>query len=538
MNQTSNFASAREALTAANAARKSGAVAEAIAIYRRLPVLFPGKEAIVAAAGGLRASGEVNEALVMLERAVAENNVSATLVTALADAYAGTGQLGRAIGGVERYLALRADDAAMWLALGSLRARTGDWESAEAAFAQSLSLQPMNLDAALARGDALLQTGRRDEALAAYRRATVLKPDDARGYLKLGGLLAAGSDLVEGKALLLRAIALDPSNAGAHTSMARFYHQIGSLQRAVQSARQAIDLDPTLVAAYSVLGNVLLEAGQIEGAVGIFRVAADLEPGTVVVLTDLAMAENAANNPRAAEKILQRILAIEPDNLEARHMLTAVNGEPVRTVPAGYARQLFNWSAPKYDRTMAGPLKYRAPEEIAALLAEAKPGPQSFKQFLDLGCGTGLVAEALAKTYAFTRAVGVDVAERMADVSRAKGVYDEVIAGEATEVLAARIGAFDLITAIDLFVYVGDLAPLMPLIAGALVPGGMLAYSIEVLADGRYKLQRTGRFGHSQKYVEDLAAAHGLAPAASRAVTLRMENGAGVRGLVGLLQRR
>ena len=68
-----------------------------------------------------------------------------------------------------------------------------------------------------------------------------------------------------------------------------------------------------------------------------------------------------------------------------------------------------------------------------------------------------------------------------------------MIHGDAADVLAARAAAFDLITAVDMFIYVGDLAPLMPLMARALKSGGVLAYSIEVMTEGKYKLQRTGR---------------------------------------------
>jgi predicted TPR repeat methyltransferase len=256
-----------------------------------------------------------------------------------------------------------------------------------------------------------------------------------------------------------------------------------------------------------------------------------------MVLIALATAENALDNPRAAERALQRILAIEPDNLEARHMLSAVNGEPVRSVPPGYSRQLFNWYAGKFDHMLAGSLKYRAPEDMAAILVEAKPGPRAFSAFLDLGCGTGLVAEALAKHFVIERKAGVDVAEKMVEVSRLKGFYDEVIHGDAAEVLADKPAAFDLIAAIDLFIYVGDLAGLMPLMARALKPGGVQAYTIEKMAEAKYKLQRTGRFAHTVKYVEDLARAQGLKPLTSRPVILRQENSADVPGLIGLLER-
>lgn len=537
MTDSPAFSTPDEASRLAFAARKSGDIAGAVAIYHQWLKAFPSKENVAKVAMGLRACGNWSEAVTLLEESVKREPGSTGLVLGLADAYAEMKHFPRAIACVEAYLDRNPNDPKVWFSLGNLSVRAGDWSRAEQAFAQSLERQPLDIDTVLAHGDALYRLGRTDAAIAAYRRAAVLKPDDARGHFKLGSFLTSSSDHAEAKAALFRAIELDPSNAGAHASLAALYQRNGRLQRAVQAARQAIELDPELVAAYSILGNVLLEAGEFAGAVGILKIAADLAPGSVMVLTALAAAENAANNPRAAERVLQRILTIEPDNLEARHMLAAVNGEPVRSVPAGYSRQVFNWYAAKFDRMLGGSLKYRAPEHIAALLADVKPDQRSFTRFLDLGCGTGLVAIELDRKYAFERGVGVDIAEKMVEVSRQKDIYDEVIHGDAAEILAANTNAFDLITAVDLFTYVGDIGPLMPLIAGALAPGGILAYSIEQLPEGRYKLLRTGRFGHTQKYVEDLARAQGLVPLASRAVALRTENAADVPGLIGLLQR-
>lgn len=531
------FSTASEAANAAHVARKAGDNVKAAAIYRSLPAQFPGKESLGLAASGLRSCGCWAEAVSLLEQAMARTPGSSGLVLALVDAYLEKNDLSRAIAIITEYLADVPSNAAMWATLGNIYTRKGDGAAAERAFARSLSLDPMDVDAALGQGDALYQLGRTEEAIAAFRRAIALKPQDARGYFKLGSVLAVDGDPTQAKMALFRVIELEPAHAAAHATLAGLYQRIGRLQTALEYAHKAVELDPKLFAAYSVLGNVLLEGGEFAAAAEILRIAAELAPETVLVLTALATAENAAGDARAAERILQRILAIEPNNLEARHMLSAVNGEPVRTVPAGYSRQLFNWYAPKFDRMLAGSLKYRAPEDMAALLAENRPDAGAFKRFLDLGCGTGLVAEALAKKYAFTHRAGVDVAEKMVEVSRQKGVYDDLIHGDAAQVLAARLGEFDLITAIDLFIYVGDLGPLMPLIAGALAPGGILAYSIELLPEGRYKLLRTGRFGHARKYVEDLARAQGLVPMASREVTLRMENAAEVRGLVGLLQR-
>lgn len=532
------FSTPDEAWNLAHIARKNGDVAGAVDIYRSALKVFTGKEHVAAAARGLRACGRWTEAVTLLEDGLKRQPNSTGLVLGLADAYAEMKHFSRAVACVQQYLDRNPDDPRVWRSLGVLSSLAGDWSGAEQAFAQSLKRQPLDIDAVLGHGEALYRVGRTEDAIAAYRRATVLKPEDPRGHLNLGSLLAVSADAGEAKTALFRAIELEPSSPAAHTNLARLYHRLNRHQRAIQSARQAINVDPEFVAAYQVMGEVLLDAAEVKGAVQILRVAAELAPGDATVITALAAAENAAGDPRTAERLLQRVLTIEPDNLEARHMLSAINGEPVRTVPAGYARQIFNWYAGRYDGLLAGPWKYRAPEELAMLLAEQTPDPKILGRFLDLGCGTGVVAEALAKRHAFDHETGIDIAENMIEVCRRKVLYDELIHGNAAEFLATKPGAFDLISAIDFFTYVGDLGALMPLIAGALAPGGMLAYSIEPLSEGRYRLQPNARFAHAPKYVEDLARNHGLVAVESREVTLRQENGADVPGVVALLRRQ
>jgi predicted TPR repeat methyltransferase len=530
------FATLQDAVVAGKIARKTGDEAGAIAIFRSLPVLFPTKESVAAAAAGLRFCGRWIEAVALLEEALTRTP-SAGLVRALADAYLEMKQYGQAAACIQKYLEIVPHDAAIWVSLGNVQNIAENWAEAEQAFSRSLSLQPLDVTAVAGLGDALYRLGRRQDAINAYRRALTLKPDDIGMMFRLGSVLAAAQQIEEAESVLRHVIALDPGNAPAHVNLAGALHQVGRLAEAAEIARHALVLDAELVAGYSTLGTILLEAGQFTAAVETLRQAEQRAPGAVIILTALATAENAVGNIFAAEKILQRILTLEPGNLEARHMLSAVNGEPVRSVPAGYSRQLFNWYAPKFDRMLAGALKYRAPEDLVALLAEAKPETRTFSRLLDLGCGTGLVADALIKHYAIAHKAGVDIAEKMVDVSREKGIYDELIHGDAADVLAATKEKFDLIAAIDLFIYVGDLTALMPLIAGALTPGGVFAYSIEVLGEGKYKLLRTGRFAHAVKYVEDLARAAGLVPLASRPVTLRLENSADVPGRIGLLQR-
>ena len=536
MSEASTAAHPKEIYAAAMQAREAGDLERAKALLEEMVAAYPGKKHIVAqAAKGLRACGLWVEAVHMLEAALERAPVSPQLLMALAAAHMEAKSFARAGAYIERHLARDPSDPSTWLFLARVREQENSWAAVETAYARALALAPLNFEAALGHGDVLYRLGRNDDAIAAYRRAVSLSASDSVALFKLGSLLMHAG-MPEAEEVLRRAIVCDPANTDAHVNLALALHQAGRSAEAEAMAQEAAGLEPPSAAAYSTLGTILLELGKFPEAAAALRRAAELDPLSVMVLTALATVENSLGKRFDAERALQRILSIEPNNLEARHLLSAIHGEPVRSVPAGYSQQLFDWFAPRFDRLLAG-LKYQAPQAVAALLAELASARGAFKRWLDLGCGTGLVAEALAARYDIPEKVGVDVSGRMIEAARAKALYDELVQGDAGEVLAARPGHFDLVTAIDMFIYVGDLAQIIPAIARGLAPGGVFVYSIETMPEGKYKLQKTGRFAHATKYVEDSARASGLTSLVATPVTLRVEMGADVPGVIGAFKR-
>ncbi len=88
-----------------------------------------------------------------------------------------------------------------------------------------------------------------------------------------------------------------------------------------------------------------------------------------------------------------------------------------------------DWAA-RYDRDFAADMVYRSPETVAeAFAALGGAGP-----VLDVGAGTGLVAEALARR-GIAPIDGVDISADMLAVAAAKGVYRATIRADLTAVL-------------------------------------------------------------------------------------------------------
>jgi predicted TPR repeat methyltransferase len=177
-------------------------------------------------------------------------------------------------------------------------------------------------------------------------------------------------------------------------------------------------------------------------------------------------------------------------------------------------------------------LGYRGPEKLVALLDSLGPGA---RRTIDLGCGSGAGAALLRPRSHLL--VGVDLSVKMIEKARERGLYDELVAGDMVDCLFARRSAFDLAFAADCLIYLGDLEPFLEAAAGALLPGGLLAATLETGTDAPYALQTSGRFAHSPEALVE-SAARWFELRALQPTFLRLEANRETHGALIVLQRR
>lgn len=538
MATSSSFGNVKDAFQAAQTAQENGDLAAAAAIYRRIPEAFPHKKAAIGhAADGLMACGHWTEAVGLLETALARMPVSALILSRLAEIYRGIGDYGRAAQYLQRYLEHDPRPTEHWLSLAQLHAAAHNHAEAEAAFARVLAAEPANVTAALGHGDALHQRGRRDDAVAAYRRAHAAQPHNDAALFKLGSALMARGDTAEAGHYLRLAVTADPANARALVNLGLTHLAAGDLTEAAAAARQALAIDGTLQIAHLLLGTALAEQGDLDASADALRDAVSVAENVEALLLQSAVAA-AREDGLLAERALQRVLAAAPESREARHLLAALHGEPLGAVAPGVCREAFDRIAPQYDNRHLHVRAYRAPADAVRLIEDAQPERRAVASVLDLGCGTGLALAALRDAFAVRSATGVDLSPGMIERAGAKTIYDRLIAGDAVETARRLPERFEVASAVDLFPYLGDLAPFFTMIGDRLAPGGLLAYSIETAGDRPFALARSGRFVHAPAYVEDLARGAGLAPCGAARVVLARDLGRPRHGVVGLLQRR
>jgi predicted TPR repeat methyltransferase len=89
----------------------------------------------------------------------------------------------------------------------------------------------------------------------------------------------------------------------------------------------------------------------------------------------------------------------------------------------------------------------------------------------------------------------------------------------------------------DVFIYLGDLAPVFAETRRVIEPGGIFCFSTERAADDQqYELRASSRFGHSEPYVRRLAADNGFEIIDIENKPLRNEKHKSIDGLFAYLR--
>ncbi|MBI4913206.1 MAG: tetratricopeptide repeat protein [Acidobacteria bacterium] len=361
---------------------------------------------------------------------------------------------------------------------------------------------PGDLDAWYLLGTAEAERGRLGPAAEAFARAEALDPRSAQVQNNLGNVLHLAGDLPGALTRYRRAVDLDPRLPQARYNLGRTALQVGELAEAETHLRTAVELEGNFLLARNLLGSLLLDRGQAEEARIQFLAVAGFQ-----------------GSPLAAE---------------ARHFLDAMEGRNPARPPDAYVRRVFDGYAENFDRHLVEDLGYGAPELAGALVAELRPGVLA--RAADLGCGTGLSGAALRDRVGHLQ--GVDLAPRMLEAARAKGIYDSLEEGDAEAWLAkSRPATLDLVLALDVLVYVGDPGGLLRRCAAALAPGGLLVLTVESLTGELYRLLPSGRYAHDPQALRDLASACGLKALADRAFPLRRHGESWIQGWMGAFER-
>ncbi len=279
---------------------------------------------------------------------------------------------------------------------------------------------------------------------------------------------------------------------------ARGFLEEGDAQAAVDLLRETLAQKPHFLAGHFLLGEACEMAGDLAAAAAAWRQATELDP---------------------------------EDRLGAKLRLARLGGhEPETAMSPGYIRNLFDQYAARFDLELAVALSYRGPELLRAAI-ETVAGERKFECALDLGCGTGLMGEAIKERV--KKLAGVDLSPAMIEAARRKNIYDRLEAAELREFLDRQAENFDLVLAADVFVYLSDLTQVLSSISR--VATGLIAFTVETHAGEGVILRDTLRYAHGETHLRVAAQKSSLKILLLEQVSTRTEKAKPVEGLLAVL---
>jgi len=289
------------------------------------------------------------------------------------------------------------------------------------------------------------------------------------------------------------------------------------------------------------MARALTADGDHDGALSVLEQALELAPDWPDLHFTIGETATAADRRDRAVAAFSRYLALVPEDRHGALPLLALLGATPTpdALPAAYVAALFDEYAPRFERSLLVGLGYQGPELLQQAIERVRGPATGFGAVLDLGCGTGLIGERMRMRSSWID--GVDLSQAMIAQAARKGVYDTLHRAELTAHMAGESRRFDLVTAADVLIYLGDLEPILAAAAGCLADSGLLGLTVEAAeTDGpgvEHRLRPSRRFAHSADYVTRTAAAAGLELRDHQCAVLRRDGTEDVQGHVMVFER-
>jgi ubiquinone/menaquinone biosynthesis C-methylase UbiE len=137
--------------------------------------------------------------------------------------------------------------------------------------------------------------------------------------------------------------------------------------------------------------------------------------------------------------------------------------------PREVAERYDEW-AQNYDDDLAS-WSYQGPSVVAETVVTRHPDARSV---LDVGCGTGLVGQALRARGFGGQIFGLDISQASLEIARQRGVYDSLERADLQQRLAVEDDSVDAVVCVGVMTYLPDVEAVWREFARVARPGGLV----------------------------------------------------------------
>jgi len=220
----------------------------------------------------------------------------------------------------ERALRENPRDARAALDLGIANELLEDLEGAEAAYRKALEIDPEFAEAQNNLGVLLRDRGVLEEAIELLEQAAKANPNSAAAHQNLALALEDQNQLERAATEYERALGLAPDDAMTRANYGLLLLRQGQKEAAARELSKALD-GAKERAALLAIGNGLRRAGDPPGALRAMERAVGLGDATPALLSELALAQRAAGQDKAALATLEQALAKDPKYALAHYLM-------------------------------------------------------------------------------------------------------------------------------------------------------------------------------------------------------------------------
>ncbi len=340
-------------------------------------------------------------------------------------------------------------------------------------------------------------------AVTAARRAVALAPEWPVALSELSLALARQNQSDEALQFARQAVKHAPNDVMVLQRAAAVAGHAGHSADAIAWASKGLQLQPDELRFHLVLGFQQLREKKYAEARTHFERILQVHPDHTNALRGALSCAIDTKDKEAATDLVDRLLALQPDDENVRYLHAITHGETPTTQPRSVVSSLFDDYASKFDLHLVRGLKYQVPERTAQILNELHPDRRF--NLLDLGCGTGLLGVYLGPIEGFI--IGVDLSEKMIEQAARHRVYARFHNVNVLDALRETpADHYEAITCLDVLVYVGDLTPVIPNAFRILKAGGHFIFSCEAAAEDEddLVLRKSQRYAHKASHVEQM----------------------------------
>lgn len=489
----------------------------------------------------------------------------------MASLFSATGTFERALSFAQTATQLAPEVCAFHIQHGQLLYALGAYEAAALSFTAACNIEPLNPIILLLLASTFTGRGRYAEAHGLYLRARSLSdmpeideqeglchfmqgnhqeaeilfdriiarcPDYIWGHIYKGQVLMEGRQHTRAEASMARALRIDAHSFDALFALAVLNDWQGQHEIAIRYAMEAIRSRPLCWECHTFLGALLVRERHYAEGQQVLTQALAIRPHDPYVLQLLLFALRIQGREQEFLPHIHEAAPGNPRNDVLLHLQAMAEGQTPDTAPAAYIRGYYDSFADQYDHYQKDVLSYEAPRHMATLIREWRtrfPHPP-LATMLDLGCGTGLMAQALKDPVSYR--VGVDMSSRMLARARGKHLYHALHQQDMVEHMLASAEGYDLVTAADALSHTGDLSLFLKAARNVLNIHGLLVFTVEKnTRTDTWLLGGNGRYSHAPHYVVRKLEAKGYEILHQQDHALFIDNNLAVSGMLFMARK-